>query len=207
MSSPAEVISDSLQIEQYLTLLGVLIESQGEIFARDDDIHTHTRALAQSYAQFYAVDLHYNLSNRDKSVDTAMLEIQNLTPAETLNAVNQALNTIKNTSQIDAETGLNLQDIFVRTWSLTFKLPNISNVVGLVIDNLAHNAQAGGGCIPGIIARLIQPYSAFIYESLKVERNNRQNLSDMDDDLSEALRLSALEAHESTEKPASPRRR
>ena len=67
--------------------------------------------------------------------------------------------SVRNTSGIDAETKISLHDILSKVWGLArqpvlvhYKQPEV------VVRNLSLNKETGGGCIPGIITRLMVPY-------------------------------------------------
>ncbi|MBP9764099.1 MAG: hypothetical protein KBD03_02145, partial [Gammaproteobacteria bacterium] len=90
---------------------------------------------------------------------------------------------------------------------------NYSNSFDIFIQNLDHNIATGGGCVPGIAARLIQPYTHFVlkmlthaYEQSRTltasvpnvpipKKATVQNLSsnNVDPALERALRVSQLE--------------
>ena len=60
---------------------------------------------------------------------------------------------------VDGETGVSLQELVQRTWSLvSHPYLSSSNSLELVVRNLSLNIETGGGCIPGIIVRLMVPY-------------------------------------------------
>lgn len=70
-----------------------------------------------------------------------------------------AINSIKASTTVDSETGVALQELIVRTWSLvTCDILVHSRSPEMVVRNLSLNHETGGGCIPGIIVRLMVPY-------------------------------------------------
>lgn len=82
--------------------------------------------------------------------------------------VSRVLQTIiQNQQTIDPETGLNPAVILIRAWALTrnpfIEYPGLQDVI---VYNLKHNILAGGGCVAGICARLVHPFSAAVWIAL-----------------------------------------
>jgi len=129
------------------------------IFNQAVNIHIFTKELGQHFITFLDIDKKYSLSHPNLMVEKVTTDIIAQTPNERKSSVTTVLNSIKNFSGIDAETGVNLQDLFLRVCSL-IKIETDGS--GLLIDNLAHNIETQGGCIPGIVARLIHLYTRFV---------------------------------------------
>jgi hypothetical protein len=196
------------QIETLKTSLDILTQ----MFETEIDIHTYTRQIGAVYPQFYAADRTHNLSTNTQKLEEVIQAILQRCPATQKNSVTTVLNTIRATTGADNETCANLQELLIRTWSLVNNSNNYKNAFQVLMDNLDHNIATGGGCVPGIAARLIQPYIHFVlhmlrqaYEQSRVATPSVQNLSmlkklaqnahpnDIDPMLAEALRLSLLE--------------
>ena len=173
-------------IEELQTLNTVL----AELFDKDVDIHTHTRIIGQHYRKFYQAEQTYHLSSNNQTVDTVIQEILEKCPDSQKANVNRVLNTIKATAAPDAETGVNLPELLIRTWSFVKKSHIYTNCVELIINNLDHNIITGGGCFPGIAARLIQPYTSFVLYMLTLSHTQNHQFAPKDDDLDKAIALS-----------------
>lgn len=176
--------------------LTALNEILSEICDREDNIHEHTQIIGQFYQRFYAVDIENNFSSNNESLEVIIKEILAECPESKRANVTWVLNKIKATTLADTETGVNVQQLLTRTWSLCTTHYLYSNAIAELIKNLDHNILAEGGCVPGIAARLIQPYAAFVLKMLKnltPETDHRR-----DEALESALAISALE-HENKE--------
>jgi len=177
----------SNDIQSKLDELRALNKELADLFIKDDNIHAHTRKLGQYCAKFYYADIANKFSSQDQKLETIIKEILDLCEKSQVANVTTVLRTIQNTTQNDPETGANVQELFIRTWSLA-RNPNASvNAIGIFIDSLDQNIVAQGGCAAGIAARLIQPYTSFVLERLE----NKQLHAKQDDDLAKALALSA----------------
>lgn len=153
-------------LKQEIEHLKTSIDILTGIYAEEVDIHTHTRQIGPYYQQFCAVDRRYNLSSNTQPLENVIRDILRRCPASHLANVTRVLNTIRVTVGSDHETHVNLQELLMRTWSLVNKPNNHSNAFELFIQNLDHNIITGGGCVPGIAARLIQPYTHFVFKML-----------------------------------------
>lgn len=159
------------------------LQEIGPIFASDANIHNHTGLLgARCKEIFQPLDEIYSLSNLNKTLVQVKDEILADTPAAQRANVERALNTIQaNNNKIEGETGLNVSELLIRTWALAEHWGAPDNSKGLIIHNLHHNAEAGGGCFAGISGRLVQPYTSmikFILERLElINMNERRALA------------------------------
>jgi hypothetical protein len=151
--------------KEQLDQLHAMLKEMETIFGRDEDIHRHTRRLGEICRQFIEFDNQYVRSlEKVKDINSVTQEILARCPANLKANVEIALNSITNSQEADIETGLLLHELLRRTWALK---SSYANGEDLIFDNLNHNKTAGGGCIPGITARLIQPYTAFLYRSIE----------------------------------------
>lgn len=143
------------------------------IYAVPEDIHKYTAYLgAQCKQIFLRLDDKYHLAQAG-DFETIAREITALSGNDA--SVITVLGSIRAAgSTVDRETGLNIRDLLVRTWGLashplapqkitTDEHPGIQiNARQVVVENLQHNKKTGGGCLPGISARLTQPYCTFM---------------------------------------------
>ena len=143
-----------------LTIVTEKLEPIGKIYARDDSVHMHAKYLGEQCKFFLTIDSKYGFS---KILDPAEVIAQIQSMSKNDREVITILTTIKaNGSIIEPETGLNVMELLVRTWSLANHHLASDSFPLLVIENLQHNIKAGGGCLAGISARLTQPYCNFI---------------------------------------------
>ncbi len=200
-------------MKQDIEALKARIDTLSGLFAQEVDIHTHTRQIGPHYQYFNATDQRYNLSSNTQKLEEVIKQILARCPAKYKQNITTVLNTIRATTRPDNETQANLQELLIRTWSLVNMPNNYSNSFDIFIQNLDHNIATGGGCVPGIAARLIQPYTHFVlkmlthaYEQSRTltasvpnvpipKKATVQNLSsnNVDPALERALRVSQLE--------------
>jgi hypothetical protein len=205
--------TSTADIKQDMEILKTRIETLSGLFAQEVDIHTHTRQIGPHYQHFNVIDQKYNLSSRTQPLEVVIKEILARCPEACKKNITTVLNTIRATTRADNETQANLQELLIRTWSLVNTPNNYSNAFDILIQNLDHNIATGGGCVPGIAARLIQPYTHFVLNMLSntynqsrtvtasgpnvsiSKKGTAQNSSsnNVDSELAEALRLSQLE--------------
>lgn len=133
----------------------------GALFEQAVDIHTHTRAIGQHFNTcFFPIDKKHQLSQVE-NFETVAAEI--LREAENDPRVARVLNSVRaNGARLDGETQINIMDLLVRTWNLAKNPLNYANAREVVLDALKHNIDTGGGCLPGISARLVAPYANFV---------------------------------------------
>ncbi len=145
-----------------VTLAIKTLEEMRPIYESSEDIHKHTRFLGPRCRDvFFKLDTQYIISDlANKTIENICAEI--LKFAGNDQTVLTVLNIIKTSSGIEPETGLDVKDLLIRTWSLACQYPEIKNIKELIIDNLKHNLATGGGCLAGISARLTQPYCELI---------------------------------------------
>lgn len=187
------------QIEQNdLKSASDTLEEIAKIFALEVDIHKHTRQIGQHFHNcFNRIDQKYRLSNF-RDFDTVYNEI--LGYANNDIAVKRVLDSIKRSAgAIEAETRINVRDLLVRTWDLANTSRIYSNIKDVIIENLKHNIQTQGGCLAGISARLVQPYSYLIHAIISNQYINEFNAgimvsneidNDYDDDFELAIAMS-----------------
>jgi hypothetical protein len=85
-----------------------------------------------------------------------------------LKHVQTVLNSVRTLGKVaDRETGLIASEILVKTWNLAKSSTTYANAKDVVLFVLKHNIATGGGCIPGISARLTLPYSHFVTAQLE----------------------------------------
>lgn len=154
-------------IKQDIETLKARINTLSDLFAQEVDIHTHTRQIGPHYQYFNAIDQKYNLSSNTQKLEEVIKQILARCPAKYKQNITTVLNTIRATTRPDNETQANLQELLIRTWSLVNMPNNYSNSFDIFIQNLDHNIATGGGCVPGIAARLIQPYTHFVLRMLQ----------------------------------------
>lgn len=162
MTSPPTTI-DLKDIQQAEKTL----EEFGAIFKQATNVHLHTKKLGQACTRvFLKLDNQYQLSKGGQTL--AMVEADILKFSGNNANVKKVLASIKHPkARKDLETGLNVQDLLIRTWTLACQANNDANARELVIDNLIQNIATKGGCLPGIAARLVQPYSHFVLNKLQ----------------------------------------
>ena len=188
-------------IKKDIETLKARIDSFQTVFAEAVDIHQRTRIIGDYYKSFTMIDAQYKLSNTTQSLESVIQQILSRCPDALKKNITTVLNTIRNTPGVDNETQANLQTLLIKTWSLVNMPKNHSNAFDLLIQNLDHNIATGGGCVPGIAARLIQPYTHFV---LKMLENKAADISvdDCDRALQAALRISTAEALEKKQQQA-----
>lgn len=174
-----------MEKENDIKKLTQILKTFGEIYAKADDVHKHSKFLGETCRTIIRpLDIKYNLSNIEKNLLLVIDEIKSCTPSDKLPAVTKVLETVlKSGGNIEPETGFNVQELLIRTWFLANSMAAPDNSRELVIDNLFHNIAANGGCLAGISARLIQPYSNFVKWTLDGEQN-------LDFELQQALIIS-----------------
>ena len=178
--------------EQFLSSQDFQLELQQAIAALDGqmqqeydkatDIHGSTGLLGRLCNEhFVFLDNKCSITqpiidSQNINFETVAREIEELTQQkhrDKLANIQRVLESIRTSSGIEPETGLCIKNLLVSTWALIkHPLMYCSNVKDLVIDNLNHNIETGGGCLAGISARLTQPYSSFIKLILEEANKN-----------------------------------
>lgn len=187
--------------QEQMQQLENLLEEMQAIFMQEANVHDYTNRLGDICRIFIEFDdMHIHSLARSPSIDVLAQEVISICPEHLKENVRTTLTSICNAQAVDDETKLPLQALLRRTWALR----NIyANGTELVCQNLSHNIETEGGCLPGIAARLVQPYTAFLYNALQQSMHassyssahvnagyyNEQQL------LEQALRLSLLENH------------
>lgn len=166
----------------------VTLGTLGPIFAKDDDVHKHTRTIGPLAKELMLIDENYKFSAvAQPNFEATAAEILAYSQNDPIVAL--MLNNIRaNGTRLDHETGLNIQEQLIRTWTLA-KTVRYAEPKDMVIDNIKHNAKTGGGCLPGISARLVQPYANFVLAALE-----GLAVKGYDDDLELALAMSKAES-------------
>jgi hypothetical protein len=146
------------------------LEEFGGIFKQAANVHLHTRKLGKACKDiFFKLDNQFQLSKN--SLTLAQVEAEILKFSNNHPVVKRVLASIKlPRAKLDGETGLNIPDLLIKTWHLASDAYGYDGARDLVIDNLKHNVATGGGCLPGIAARLVHPYSVLIFNKLQTQR-------------------------------------
>jgi hypothetical protein len=149
------------ELMQALKSARTILDKLGPVFGAADNVHAHTRTIGQLAKELLTIDNAYQFSSiAGVQFETVAAEILARSGKDPHVAV--VLNNIRaNGTKLDHETGLNIQEQLIRTWTLA-KTVNYAEPREMVIDNLQHNIETGGGCLPGISARLVQPYALFV---------------------------------------------
>lgn len=143
-----------------------VIQQIAFIAAQEDDIHLHSRTLgAFCRENFVPMDVKYQLSffgDIQAEFNRIRPAIEAIASAADKVAVQTVLNAIAaKPGVIEAETGMNMMSLLVKSWALVEKSGMEENK-GFIIHNLNHNIEAQGGCDAGIAARLVQPYTTLL---------------------------------------------
>ena len=173
------------QIHKDLEKVAAPLARVSAICANEVDIHTHTKELgALCRTIFNPIDARHLLS-RMRPFSEVVSEIRKAAPVNrkvlsqeiSISSILQTLASIEargNTTE--PETGLNIQELLVRTWTLDNHPKAPANALDLVFANLEHNVVAKGGCLAGISGRLIQPYCNFVQWILNSQFKSQQRL-------------------------------
>lgn len=156
------------ELQEIHTLENNLTNNLSPVFGQEVDIHTYTRYIGDAYPLFNTADLNHTLSSNTQKLEDVIKEILDKCPAAQKGNVTTVLNTIRATTRPDPETKVNLKELLIRTWSLVNMPMNHTNAFEEFIKNLNHNIETGGGCVPGIAARLVQPYTHCVLRMLQV---------------------------------------
>lgn len=175
------------------------IRELNTMFAQDVDIHTYTRRIGQIAAEFYIeLDKKHKMTKVTQAdfERTAQEIMDKTTPADKAK-VNIILNSVRSyKGRKDTETGLDVMLLLVKTWELA-KNSYYNNAQAVVIENLRHNKDTGGGCYPGIAARLVLPYARFLEDALAQSLKPEKTIADPDafefEQLQQILALSQAE--------------
>lgn len=150
---------------QHIVECAANLEKMGAFYALSANVHRYTRKIGDHYRTcFSKIDAEYQISAPGdfNLIYDDILKYSGLDPL-----VRTALDTIKSSAgKIEHETGINVQDLLVRTWGLAKKLGSYAHACDVVVDNLKQNKLTGGGCLAGITGRLVLPYSMFINHAL-----------------------------------------
>ena len=153
--------------ENDLNHLISLIEPIKQIYSSEANVHDLAKKTGNIFKDVFELDRSYSISNTALNFNETYKEIIELVNQSDLDQsivtnVLKALNVIKSDSrQIEPETGLDVKNLLIRTWSL-IKHPNMSKQCCVIIDSLAHNHLNGGGCLAGIAVRLVNPYCSIV---------------------------------------------
>jgi hypothetical protein len=153
--------SNYQDIYQDIQQLQQIINQMDNIFRLNNDIHQHTAKLGKMSKNFLALDAKHKLTLA-QSFEATINEILGF--QHDYPGLATAINTIKQANgKIEPETQLNVSDLLCKTWDLAKN----SHQEFLVLYNLMLNQQDGGGCLAGISARLIQPYTNLTLAALE----------------------------------------
>lgn len=181
LSNPKNADADLQTAQRALEELAVIARDPNNINSdlnhnEEQSIHCYTNRIGDICNTFFVpFDATYTLTQKtktnifDKKVDfeTAALEILLLSPSNQIDNINLTLKNIRcyQGSIENEETHLDVMGLLIKTWELAKKV-NYEGAIGVVLDNLNHNVVEGGGCYPGIAARLAFPYSIFLRQAL-----------------------------------------
>ena len=174
---------DPRAVEQCERLEQLVTGRLQEIFSQTANIHQYAEELGQICRDnFLAIDQENNFIKADEllaAFKAARSELFDLTKVSQVQAVRLVLQSIeeKGEAYIEPETGINMMSLFVKIWNLAKNSNYQKQYQQDVINVLAHNKAAGGGCEAGITARLIQPYTAFFYAEMKTRLGKRTKIS------------------------------
>ena len=178
-------------------LAGAFNQASARYFAQAVDIHQHTRSIGVFYQeQVLPLDNKYGItpilteSNQASEYQKICGEILERTPQDRRADMQRVLENFG----FDSETGLNTRDLLSKIWFLvarSLRCRYLLQSIGFqtdempteqfftpeqyVIQVLLHNITTGGGCKPGINARLVQPYAAMLLEHLKILKREKEN--------------------------------
>lgn len=154
-------------------------------YSLEDDIHMHSSFLGEKYKEFLALDNKYGLSCNNTDINAQNIYELIINFAKNDPVIIEILQSIKNFgATIEPETGLNIEDLLIRSWQLSDHCFASANMKELIIDNLLHNKATEGGCLAGIAARLTQPYCCgigFILETIKDQKQLIHSSDILDD--------------------------
>lgn len=137
------------------------------IFSLNVDIHKHTRVIGEVCRSIVDIEQRFFTIPETATLSKVVQEISEYSGNDpTVLRVLQSI--VSQGEKCDHETQLNSGRQLISVWELT-KVSCYADAQDVVIDNLKHNLQTGGGCLPGISARLVQPYLAllqqYVYDS------------------------------------------
>ena len=181
------------ELEKDLKTINAEMEKMKPLYL-SGNIHDHTNALGIIYKTISPID-DKNIFSKQETIDAVIEDIakesRNMPYIETeKNNIIRVLNTVKNAgATIEPETGLNVANLLIKTWSLVKNSPTSK---GYVLFCLKDNIEQGGGCLAGISGRLIQPYAAEIKACLENKRSADIKFSQSDPDLAKAIAASLM---------------
>lgn len=171
-----------ITIEEINILLNHL-ELMSKSYILEDDIHMHSSFLGEKCKAFLALDNKYEMSGNNADIDFQNIYELIISFSQNDRIVIEILRFIKNFgATIEPETGLNIEDLLIRSWRLSDHCFASANMKELIIDNLLHNKATGGGCLAGIAARLTQPYCCGIGFILKTIKDQKQEETETEND-------------------------
>ena len=179
----------------------------------DGNIHAYTKILGDLCREvFFILDDKYKISDiANKDFENTCQQILNLATSamgedqETVAIITRVLNTIRiSSSTIEAETGLNVIDLLIRTWSVANNLLVSPEEKYIIITNITDNILTNGGCLAGISGRLIHIYCSnirTILEKGQIEKKEANNLQQMQLESSDSDEEERSTKRRRTEKP------
>lgn len=184
----AAIFEELKQLDQ------VLETTMAPEYAKDNNIHLNTGLLGSlCKTHFILIDDKYNLSKKNsdgiifEQVATEILSLATTDHPTLVTNIQTVLDTIRTSGDsIEPETGLYVQDLLIRTWALIKHqlMMSYADAKEVIIDNLNHNIQAGGGCLAGISARLTHPYCCFVRHIFDLKQNLSHELEESADNVS-----------------------
>jgi hypothetical protein len=167
-----------ITIEEINILLNQL-ELMSKSYVLEDNIHMHSSFLGEKCKEFLALDNKYGMSGNNTEINAQNIYELIITFSKNDPVIIEILQSIKNFgTNIEQETGLNIEELLIRSWRLSDHCFASANMKELIVDNLKHNKATGGGCLAGIAARLTQPYCCgigFILETIKDQKQLTQS--------------------------------
>jgi hypothetical protein len=149
------------------------VEVIQKAFIQDPQVHNHTKKIgATCKTIFYPIDDKYGFSKVKKLDIKVVIQtiLKQATEDPGLPEITRVLNTIQDAgADIEPETGLNVAELLVRTWSLAEQDDPLNGFTDIIINCLHDNIPMGGGCLAGISGRLIQPYGTLIQAALNLK--------------------------------------
>lgn len=158
----------------------------------DGDIHAYTKLLGDLCREvFFILDDKYKISDlANKDFENTCQQILDLATTvmgknqDTAAIIAKVLNTIRiSNGTIESETGLNVIDLLIRTWSVTNNLLVSPEEKHIIITNITDNILTNGGCLAGVSGRLIHIYCSnirTILEKAKIEKEEAINLQQIE---------------------------
>jgi hypothetical protein len=139
----------------------------------EKDVHEYTRPLGDQYpgirnlADKYLPD--FTPTDNMQSMDIINEAENELNPNNENSDLTTVFAKIRSywSNGPDAETKQDLRDVFIRTYRLAKMMDDQGTMLLMVKLALEDNTNTGGGCQPGIVARLIEVYIRNVLEMIQ----------------------------------------